>query len=97
MEDNLNGRQPQWKMASLEDNFNGRWPKWISTSMEDDFNGKWPEQKMTSMDMVSMEGDLNGRWSQLNQWTTTSIEGTSMQNKNMEDLNGRRWISLGKV
>jgi hypothetical protein len=24
MEDNLNGRQPQWKMTSMEEDFNGR-------------------------------------------------------------------------
>ena len=36
MEDNLNGRLPQWKTTSMEDNLNGRGPQWKTTSMEDD-------------------------------------------------------------
>ena len=46
MEDNLNGRQPQWKIASMED---GR-PQLNRTSMEDDHNGRRPHWKMTSME-----------------------------------------------
>ena len=38
MEDNLNGRQPQWKTTSMEDNFIGRQPQWKTTSMEDNLN-----------------------------------------------------------
>ena len=26
MEDNLNGRQPKWKMTLMEDDLHGRWP-----------------------------------------------------------------------
>ena len=36
MEDNLNGRQPQWKTTSMEDDLNGRLPQWMTTSMEED-------------------------------------------------------------
>ena len=28
MEEDLNGRQPQWKTASMEDSLNGRQPQW---------------------------------------------------------------------
>jgi hypothetical protein len=28
MEDDLNGRRPQWKMTSMEDDSNGRRPQW---------------------------------------------------------------------
>ena len=31
MEDNLNGRQPQWKTTSMEDNLNGRQSQWKMT------------------------------------------------------------------
>ena len=40
MEDDLNGRQPQWKTTSIEDDHNGRQPQWKTTSMEDDLNGR---------------------------------------------------------
>ena len=44
MEENLNGRQPQWKTTSMEDdlenNLNGRRPKWRTTLIEDDINGR---------------------------------------------------------
>ena len=33
MEDNLNGRRPQWKMTSIEDKIN----------LEDDLNGRQPQ------------------------------------------------------
>jgi len=36
MEDNLNGRQPQWKTTSMKDDLNGRQTQWNRTSMEDD-------------------------------------------------------------
>ena len=35
MEDNINGRQPQWKMTSLEDD-----RKWKTNSIEDNFIGR---------------------------------------------------------
>ena len=89
MEDDINGRQPQWKMNSMEDDQNWRLPKWKTalmednfcrwvpycetTSMEDDLNERRPQWKMTSM-----EDDLNDRWPQ---WKMTSME---------YDLNGRR-------
>ena len=40
MEEDLNGRQTQWKTNSMEDTLNGRQPQWKTTSIEDDFNGK---------------------------------------------------------
>ena len=43
MEDDLNGRRPQWKMTTIEDKLNGRWPKWRMTSMENDMNGRQPQ------------------------------------------------------
>ena len=35
MEDDLNGRQPQWKKTSIEEDLNGRQPQWKTTLMED--------------------------------------------------------------
>ena len=46
-EDNLNGRQPQWKTTSMEDDFNGRQPQWKTTSMEDDLDRRRPQCKKT--------------------------------------------------
>ena len=42
-QDDLNGRQPQWKMTSMEDDLNGRRLEWKTTSMEDDLNGRRPK------------------------------------------------------
>ena len=39
-EDDLNGRQSQWKMTLMEDDLNGRRPQWKTSSMEDDLNGR---------------------------------------------------------
>ena len=44
IEDDLNGRQPQWKKTlmednEMEDNPDGRQPPWKTTPMEDDLNG----------------------------------------------------------
>ena len=36
MEDDLNGRRPQWMTTSMEDVLNGRRTQWKTTSMEDD-------------------------------------------------------------
>ena len=36
MEDNLHGRRPQWKTASIEDDLNVRQPQWKMISMKDD-------------------------------------------------------------
>ena len=60
MEDDLNGRQSQWKTTSMEDDLNGRQPQWKMTSFEDNLNGRQPWWKTTSM-----EDSLNGRQSQL--------------------------------
>ena len=38
MEDNPNGRRPQWKTTAIEDDFIGRQPQWKETSIEDDLN-----------------------------------------------------------
>ena len=53
MEDDFNGRRPQWKttqwkLALMEDNINGRQHQWKTTQMEDKING------------TSIEDDLNG-------------------------------------
>ena len=59
MEDDLVGRQPQWKTTSMEDELHGIRPqwktnlienKWRITSMEDNINGIQPRLKMTSME-----------------------------------------------
>ena len=39
MEENLNGRRPQWKTTSIEDNLNGRRPQCMTTTIEDNLNG----------------------------------------------------------
>jgi hypothetical protein len=36
MEDDLYGRQPPWKKASMEDDLHGRQPPWKTTSMENE-------------------------------------------------------------
>ena len=38
MEDNLNGRKPQWKTTEIQEDLNGRRTQWKTTSMEDDLN-----------------------------------------------------------
>ena len=48
MEDDLNGRQPQWKTTSIEDNLNERRPEWKTKSMEDDLNGRQTQWRTTS-------------------------------------------------
>ena len=39
------------KMTSMEDDLNGRQHQWKTTSMEDDLNGKKRQLKMTPMDV----------------------------------------------
>ena len=48
MEENLNGRQPQWKVTSMKDDLNRRQTQWKMTSMEDKLNGRQSQLKMTS-------------------------------------------------
>ena len=48
MEDDINGRRPQWMTTSMEDNLNGKQPQWKTTS-KDEFN------------TTSMEVHLNER------------------------------------
>ena len=48
MENDLNGRQPQWKMTAMEEELNGsklngRQTQWKATSMEDELNGRPPQ------------------------------------------------------
>ena len=43
MEDNLDGRQLQWKTTSIEDDLIGRDLNEISTLMEDDLNASQPQ------------------------------------------------------
>ena len=45
MEDNLNGRQPQWKMTSMEENLKGRGSHGKNTSMEEYLDGSRPQWK----------------------------------------------------
>ena len=65
MEDNLSGRQPQWKTTLVEDNLSGRRPQWNMTSVEDNLSGRRPQWKTTSV-----EDDLSGRRPQ---WKTTLL------------------------
>ena len=75
MEDDLNGKWPQWKttskeddqwkMSLMEDYLNGRLPQWKTTPMEDNLNERQPQWKTTSM-----KDKINGRQPQ---WNTTSI------------------------
>ena len=46
MEDDPNGRQPQWKTTAMEYNLIERQPQWKTTPMEDNLNGsevKWTQ------------------------------------------------------
>ena len=65
MEDELNGRQPKWKMNSMEDDLiendlNWIGPHWKMTSMEDDLNVRRPQWKKTSME-DNLKKALKGR------------------------------------
>ena len=48
MEDNLIGRQPNWKTTSMEYHLNGRQPQWKMTFIEVDQNGRKIQWKTTS-------------------------------------------------
>ena len=77
MEDDLNGRWPQWRQPQwiqiqwkkilIEDNFKRGRPQWKKTSIEDDLNRRQPHLCKTA----PMEDNLNERWPW---WKTTSIE-----------------------
>jgi hypothetical protein len=55
MEDNLNERQPQWKMTSMKDTLKRKCLQWKKTSIEDHLNGKQAYFKK-----IKMNEDLNG-------------------------------------
>ena len=38
MEDEQNGRRPEWKTTKIDDDQNGRQPKWNMTKLKDDPN-----------------------------------------------------------
>ena len=40
MDNNLNGKRPQWKTTLMEDDLNGRLPQWKMTQL-DDLKGKF--------------------------------------------------------
>ena len=50
IEDDLNGRRPQWKTTSMEEDLNGRQPQWKTTSMKDDFIWRQSQWKTTLME-----------------------------------------------
>ena len=50
MEDNLNGRRPQWRTTLMEGDLNGIRPQWKTTSVEDDLNGRRPQWNSTSIE-----------------------------------------------
>ena len=66
VEDNLSGRRPPWKIASVVNDLSGRRPQWKMTSVEDDLIGRRPHWKT-----ISVEDNLSGRRSQ---WKSTSVE-----------------------
>ena len=45
----------------MEDNINGRQPQWKKTSMEDDLNGRQAQLKTNSMEVNSTEDELYRR------------------------------------
>ena len=47
MEDDLNGRQPQWKKASMEDDLNLRLEDDLNLRLDHDLNGKQYKWKVT--------------------------------------------------
>ena len=53
MEDNLNGRQPQWKMTSMEDDFNGRQPQGKNISIEEYLDVSRPQWMPYRKQMIS--------------------------------------------
>ena len=66
MEDDLNGRLPQWKMIQAKNTFikeylNRRQRQWNTSSLEDDLNGRRPKWKMTSIKYNLNLDDLHGR------------------------------------
>ena len=63
MEDDLSGRQPQWKTTSLEDNLSGRQPPWKTASLENDLSGRRPQWKVTLIIIFfeKMEYGIHGR------------------------------------
>ena len=60
MEDDPNGRQPQWRTTAMEEDLmvvclSGRRPQWTTTSREHNLKG------ITPLKNDLMEVDLNGR------------------------------------
>ena len=49
MDDNLNGRRPQWKTTSMEDDLNGKQPQLKTISIEENLNGKQSQWKMITL------------------------------------------------
>ena len=75
MEDDPNGRQPQWKTTSMEDGG----PQLNRTSMEDSLYGRKPQRKTTLM-----EDNLNGRKPQ---WRMTSMGEDLKEALQEDDIN----------
>ena len=77
-EEDLNGKQPQWKTTSMEDGG----PQLNGTLMEDDHNGRRPQWKTTSMEV-----NLYGRQTQ---WKTTLMKDNlnGRQPQWEKDVNG---------
>ena len=102
MEDDHNGRQPQWKMTSMEDNLYGRQLLKRALNGRQPYNkndpGRMPYRKLTLSCLASqvcfeLGTNLNGRRPQ---WKTTSIEDDlkvrqpQWKKTSMEDdINGR--------
>ena len=49
MEDNLSGRQPQWKITSVEDDISGKGPQWKMTLLA------WNQQNICRSTIVESE------------------------------------------
>ena len=54
MEEDLDGRRPQWKTTSMEDDLNGRRSKWKTPSMEDDLKVITPLPYLKQITLVSL-------------------------------------------
>ena len=65
MEDDPNGRQPQWKTTAMEEDLIGSLPQWRTTSMNDNLKGTQPQgitpllKKLTSMEALQEAGDIS--------------------------------------
>ena len=100
MEDDLSGRQAQWKMNLVENNISGRRTRWKTTSVEEDLSGRRPQWKTTLLawnqqNLLSNIGkstlvESKSILKNLEIGKTTSMEDTSVEDTSVEDDLSRR-------